>query len=167
MKNIITFLASACLLASGFKPLEAQEIQAVNGYPQAEYHKASDEHRNYISMLEKQGCTVHTVTNTLLSMPHSRLVTLAETSLSYDVSRLPRSAREAQSEYKQQVLTSMSNSDLVRIIINRPTVILKKSALEAEYERNGVKVEWVPLENLIGGYGAAHCMTQVLSRRNK
>ncbi len=36
--------------------------------------------------------------------------------------------------------------------------------LEAEYERNGVKVEWVPLENLIGGYGAAHCMTQVLNR---
>lgn len=26
--------------------------------------------------------------------------------------------------------------------------------LEAEYERNRVKVEWVPLENLIGGYGS-------------
>lgn len=30
----------------------------------------------------------------------------------------------------------------------------------------GVKVEWVPLDNLIGGYGAAHCMTQVLKRNN-
>ncbi len=28
----------------------------------------------------------------------------------------------------------------------------------------GVKVEWVPLESLIEGYGAAHCMTQVLKR---
>ena len=28
----------------------------------------------------------------------------------------------------------------------------------------GVNVEWIPLENLIGGYGAAHCMTQVLQR---
>ena len=28
----------------------------------------------------------------------------------------------------------------------------------------GVTVEWVPLENLIGGFGAAHCMTQVLQR---
>ena len=28
----------------------------------------------------------------------------------------------------------------------------------------GVEVIWIPLENLIRGYGAAHCMTQVLSR---
>ncbi len=28
----------------------------------------------------------------------------------------------------------------------------------------GVTVEWIPLENLIDGYGAAHCMTQVLQR---
>jgi arginine deiminase len=29
---------------------------------------------------------------------------------------------------------------------------------------NGVMVEWVPAENLIKGYGAAHCMTQVVRR---
>ena len=28
----------------------------------------------------------------------------------------------------------------------------------------GVKVEWIPLESLIEGYGAAHCMTQVMQR---
>jgi hypothetical protein len=28
----------------------------------------------------------------------------------------------------------------------------------------GVTVEWVPLESLIDGFGAAHCMTQVLQR---
>ena len=28
----------------------------------------------------------------------------------------------------------------------------------------GVTVEWVPLESLIDGYGAAHCMTQVMKR---
>ncbi len=28
----------------------------------------------------------------------------------------------------------------------------------------GVTVEWIPLESLIDGYGAAHCMTQVLKR---
>jgi arginine deiminase len=27
---------------------------------------------------------------------------------------------------------------------------------------HGVKVEWIPLETLIKGYGAAHCMTQVI-----
>ncbi len=36
--------------------------------------------------------------------------------------------------------------------------------LQKEYEKHGVTVEWVPLDNLIGGYGAAHCMTQVLKR---
>ena len=29
----------------------------------------------------------------------------------------------------------------------------------------GVTVEWIPLESLIDGYGAAHCMTQVLQRQ--
>jgi len=29
---------------------------------------------------------------------------------------------------------------------------------------NGVTVDWLPLENLTDGYGAAHCMTQVLKR---
>ncbi|GEM_PF-38415 len=32
-------------------------------------------------------------------------------------------------------------------------------------QSHGVQVEWVPLENLIKGYGAAHCMTQVLYRQ--
>ena len=32
-------------------------------------------------------------------------------------------------------------------------------------EEHGVKVDWVPLENLIKGYGAAHCMTQVIRRQ--
>ncbi len=36
--------------------------------------------------------------------------------------------------------------------------------LQKNFERHGVKVEWIPLESLIDGYGAAHCMTQVLSR---
>ena len=98
--------------------------------------KAADEHRNYISMLEKEGCTVHTVTNTLLSMPHDRLVSLAQPSLKYDVSNLEISEQEAQALYKREVLASMSNSDLVRIIINRPTVILKKSGINTGFEAN-------------------------------
>ncbi len=36
--------------------------------------------------------------------------------------------------------------------------------LALELKRNNVIVELIPLENLIGGYGAAHCMTQVLQR---
>lgn len=29
---------------------------------------------------------------------------------------------------------------------------------------HGVTVEWIPLDNLVKGYGAAHCMTQVMQR---
>lgn len=34
-------------------------------------------------------------------------------------------------------------------------------------KQNQVKVEWIPAENLICGYGAAHCMTQVIKRMVK
>ena len=34
--------------------------------------------------------------------------------------------------------------------------------LQDAFAKNGVKVEWIPLETLIKGYGAAHCMTQVM-----
>lgn len=44
------------------------------------------------------------------------------------------------------------------------SVANQSEELEQAYRAHGVTVEWVPLENLIGGYGAAHCMTQVLRR---
>jgi len=36
--------------------------------------------------------------------------------------------------------------------------------LQKRFQQAGVKVEWIPLESLIDGYGAAHCMTQVMTR---
>ena len=36
--------------------------------------------------------------------------------------------------------------------------------LQQRFREAGVNVEWVPLETLIEGFGAAHCMTQVLKR---
>ena len=36
--------------------------------------------------------------------------------------------------------------------------------LQKRFRDAGVNVEWIPLESLIDGYGAAHCMTQVLQR---
>ena len=38
----------------------------------------------------------------------------------------------------------------------------QSAELQQAFERHGVKVEWIPLETLIKGYGAAHCMTQVI-----
>lgn len=95
--------------------------------------KAAAEHKNYISMLEKQGCTVHTVTEILFQMSHDRLFALAEASITYDVSNLPEEERAAQAAYKREVLASMSNSDLVRALFNRPTVILSRSDINTGY----------------------------------
>lgn len=38
----------------------------------------------------------------------------------------------------------------------------QSEALQEAFKRHGVQVEWIPLETLIKGYGAAHCMTQVI-----
>ena len=40
----------------------------------------------------------------------------------------------------------------------------QSETLQQRFREAGVNVEWIPLENLISGYGAAHCMTQVLRR---
>ena len=40
----------------------------------------------------------------------------------------------------------------------------QSETLQQRFLKAGVTVEWVPMENLIDGYGAAHCMTQVLQR---
>ena len=41
----------------------------------------------------------------------------------------------------------------------------QSKALQQRFADASVKVEWIPLESLIDGYGAAHCMTQVLKRQ--
>lgn len=52
-----------------------------------------------------------------------------------------------------------------------PRHIMAVAGQSEEYQQRlkeaGVIVEWVPLESLIEGYGAAHCMTQVLKRAAK
>jgi arginine deiminase len=40
----------------------------------------------------------------------------------------------------------------------------QSEVLQQRFREAGVYVEWIPLESLILGYGAAHCMTQVLQR---
>ena len=41
----------------------------------------------------------------------------------------------------------------------------QSEALQQRFREAGVNVEWVPLDNLIEGFGAAHCMTQVMQRQ--
>lgn len=41
----------------------------------------------------------------------------------------------------------------------------QSAAYQEALNAHGVTVEWIPLEQLICGYGAAHCMTQVMQRK--
>ncbi len=69
-------------------------------------------------------------------------------------------------------LIPIPESDQARMAGNYLTVAPRKimavanqsDEYVAKLEANGVEVEWIELENLIKGYGAAHCMTQVIER---
>ena len=112
--------------------------------------KAAEEHRGYIHMLERNGIRVYTVGDILNEVGIDSLRILANNVLTYDISEVPDEDADASEAYRQEVLSQMSRADLIRCILMQPTV--------------GVLVEWIPLESLIDGYGAAHCMTQVLRR---
>lgn len=43
----------------------------------------------------------------------------------------------------------------------------QSEVLQQRFQEAKVTVEWIPLESLIDGYGAAHCMTQVMTREMK
>jgi arginine deiminase len=70
-------------------------------------------------------------------------------------------------------LIPVSNDDQLKYGINflciGPNRLLGVAGVSEEYKARlrdaGVKVTWMDFANLTGGYGAAHCMTQVLHRR--
>ncbi len=70
-------------------------------------------------------------------------------------------------------LIPVSNDDQLKYGINflciGPNRLLGIDGVSAEYKRRlrdaGVNVTWMDFGNLTGGYGAAHCVTQVLHRR--
>jgi arginine deiminase len=68
-------------------------------------------------------------------------------------------------------LTPVSNEDQLDYAINflclGPNRILGIDGVSAEYKSalKGVRATWMDFANLTGGYGAAHCCTQVLHRQ--
>jgi len=70
-------------------------------------------------------------------------------------------------------LIPVSNDDQLKYGINflciGPNRLLGITGVSEEYKARlreaGVKVTWMDFANLTGGYGAAHCVTQVLHRR--
>ena len=102
--------------------------------------KAADEHKGYISMLEKNGIRVHKVTDILNEVGIDTLQTLATSVLVYDVSAIPDEDQTASENYRKEVLSKMSRQDLIRCIMLQPTVKLSKTdnntGYEAQYIQN-------------------------------
>ena len=107
--------------------------------------KAAEEHRGYISMLEKNGIRVHTVLDILDEVGIDSLKALAEKVLIYDISDIPDEDAEATEAYRQEVLQKMSRADLIRCILLHPTVKLSKT-----YNNTGYEAQYIqsPLMNL-------------------
>ena len=107
--------------------------------------KAAEEHREYISMLGKNGIQVHTVLDILNEVDINKLRTLASNLLKYDTSDMPNDNPDETEAYRQQTLKEMSRADLIRCILLQPTVKLyatdNNTGFEAEYIQN-------PLMNL-------------------
>ncbi len=107
--------------------------------------KAAEEHRGYISMLEKNGIRVHTVKEILDEVGIDSLRTLASNVLTYDISSIPDESVQATEEYRQDVLSKMSRADLIRCILLQPTVKLSRIDNNTGYEAQYIQT---PLMNL-------------------
>lgn len=88
---------------------------------------AASEHKGYISMLQANGITVHNVRDVLLQMDHDKLKAIADSYLVYDASHLTHQTADVVEAYRQEVLSKMSNADLVRVILRHPKIILYDS----------------------------------------
>ena len=99
--------------------------------------KAADEHRGYISALEKNGIKVFTVEQILNETPIEKLREYAKNSLTFDISNIPDANTEENDNYRIKVLGEMSRADLIRCILLQPTVALyptdNNTGVEAVY----------------------------------
>ena len=107
--------------------------------------KAAEEHRRYISMLQKNGIRVHTVHDILNEVGIDSLRTLAANVLTYDISSIPDESALATEEYRQDMLSKMSRADLIRCILLQPTVKLSRIDNNTGYEAQYIQK---PLMNL-------------------
>ncbi len=113
------------------------------------------EHRAYIALLERNGARVYTVVGTLMAgtvdeqgraRPGPELEALREFArqfITIDASALPADQQAEQAAYLRTTLTALHPRELVRIILNCPTVRLRPSLVPntryaASYELNPV-----------------------------
>lgn len=107
--------------------------------------EAADEHRRYIRELEQAGARVHTVTGVLLAgaltdddaaVPGDDLDDLRDLArefLTYDASALPPEERATAQSLLEDTLSAMHPRELVKVILERPTVHLTKTDINTGY----------------------------------
>ncbi|KAF2078141.1 hypothetical protein CYY_000525 [Polysphondylium violaceum] len=125
--------------------------------------KAQQEHMKFRELLEKEGCTVYTVREILTGsfdqktedIQHRvKLEDFAFKSIIYklddqqDENELGEVDKELVSDqYKKKCIESMSNEQLVEVILTRPTIKLRKS--ERDTELLATEYSFKPLVNLV------------------
>ena len=107
--------------------------------------KAASEHRDYIRTLEHRGVKVSTVVATLLAgtldaqlepiegLPLRQLRDFARAFLRFDTTRLSGLEQTNQKVYLNQVVETLHPHELVRIILQQPTVHLRRTANNTGY----------------------------------
>lgn len=96
--------------------------------------KAAEEHKGYITALEKNGIKVHTVRELLEQAPIERLRACAMSALVYDISNMTGAVADETEEYRVGVVNEMSRADLIRCILLRPTVKLYSAGNNTGFE---------------------------------
>lgn len=119
---------------------------------------AAAEHRAYIALLRRQGARVHTVVDTLLAgtmdgagraRPGRELDALREFArgfITVDATALPVADRGEQRAYLDETLAALHPRELVRIILDCPTVRLGPSLVPNT--RYAASYEFAPVMNL-------------------
>lgn len=106
---------------------------------------AAMEHKQYIASLEANGIKVHTIHTILQNAPIEDLRTLAANILVYDVNMLSEEDANTYTEYRESILQQMSRNDLIKCILQQPTVKLNSTTNNTGVE---AKYYFQPLMNL-------------------
>jgi len=119
---------------------------------------AAAEHRAYLDLLRERGVRVHTVVEALLvgtlegdgepieSAALEDLRAFAQSALTIDASALPETEQAEQRRYAAETIRSLHPRELVRVILERPTVHLRPSLVPNT--RYSATYELAPVMNL-------------------
>ncbi len=119
--------------------------------------KAAQEHQRYIGHLRSEGAKVHTVVQTLLAgtldksetpIPGKHLDDLrafAKQFIKVDASTLPAAEQTKQQQYLDDVVMKLQPKELVKVILEQPTVHLTTTGINTGY---AATYELAPVMNL-------------------